>query len=1041
DMTMTDGRLTTIDGVDCYRIDGLERMEPFLVSVVSASDLWMFASSHGSLTAGRTDADRALLPYETDDRLHRSAGITGPVTIIACEVDGRRELWQPFGNDRLNDDTRSIAKAVNGDRLILEARHAGMGLTYRATWAPSPAYGWVRTVELENHGEAIEVEVLDGLVDVMPSGVEAPTEQLLSNLVDAYKRSETGPWGSVGIFTLEALVTDKAEPAESLAANVVWATTDVLDEVHLDERVIDAMVAGSPWPAGGLLTGRRGSYLLRGNVALGQGQSTSWTIVADAALDHGQVLERVAVAASSDAVAILAADISAGADRMSALLQNADAFQQTGDSIADAHHLSNVMFNVMRGGLFPHNGQIPVEGFVDHLETWNRDVYLRHGDAIRSLGEWIDLDSLRSMAAQSNDPHLVRLVLEYMPLGFSRRHGDPSRPWNRFYISSGNDDGDALGYEGNWRDIFQNWEALLLSQPRFIENAVAKFVNASTVDGHNPYRISQDGIDWEEPDPEDPWSNIGYWGDHQIVYLHRLLNLWERFQPGRLSAWLDERVFVYADVPYSIAEHSAMVRDPRDTISFDRERADRVDVRVGELGSDGKLVVDGNGDIVQVGLFEKLMVPLMAKLTAFVPGGGIWMNTQRPEWNDANNALAGYGLSMVTLYHLYAYVGWLRDLTNQQSEGVLNFSTSTARWLGDLTDVLASSVGSGSGTDDVKRRKVTDALGTIGDRYRSAAYGDFDPAPVAVDVADILRLLDAALTHLGETIAGAARSDGLYESYNVVSFPTASDARVSALGPMLEGQVAVLSSGALDGQGSLAVIDALYKSDLYREDQHSFMLYPIRELPSFLDRNSLPANAETEMPFLNALTGSSGILVRSPDGGLHFTPEMVNETALRMALERGGADPDESRRVMDLYESIFRHHSYTGRSGSMHGYEGIGSIYWHMVGKLLVAVQETYAGLQGRATADELRGLAEAYRNVRSGLGFLKDPAAYGAIPTDCYSHTPLHAGAKLPGMTGQVKEEVLARFAELGLRIDAGQISVDPDLLPLSELMGNDGA
>ena len=40
---------------------------------------------------------------------------------------------------------------------------------------------------------------------------------------------------------------------------------------------------------------------------------------------------------------------------------------------------------------------------------------------------------------------------------------------------------------------------------------------------------------------------------------------------------------------------------------------------------------------------EKLLVLLLTKLTNLVPEGGIWMNTQRPEWNDANNALVGKG--------------------------------------------------------------------------------------------------------------------------------------------------------------------------------------------------------------------------------------------------------------------------------------------------------------------------------------------------------------------------------------------------------------
>ena len=38
------------------------------------------------------------------------------------------------------------------------------------------------------------------------------------------------------------------------------------------------------------------------------------------------------------------------------------------------------------------------------------------------------------------------------------------------------------------------------------------------------------------------------------------------------------------------------------------------------------------------------------------------MNTQRPEWNDANNALVGHGLSVVTLAHLRRYLAFVREL-------------------------------------------------------------------------------------------------------------------------------------------------------------------------------------------------------------------------------------------------------------------------------------------------------------------------------------------------------------------------------------------
>ena len=53
---------------------------------------------------------------------------------------------------------------------------------------------------------------------------------------------------------------------------------------------------------------------------------------------------------------------------------------------------------------------------------------------------------------------------------------------------------------------------------------------------------------------------------------------------------------------------------------------------------------------------EKMLATVMSKIANFIPEGGIWMNTQRPEWNDANNALVGYGVSMVTLYYLRRFI-------------------------------------------------------------------------------------------------------------------------------------------------------------------------------------------------------------------------------------------------------------------------------------------------------------------------------------------------------------------------------------------------
>ena len=105
-----------------------------------------------------------------------------------------------------------------------------------------------------------------------------------------------------------------------------------------------------------------------------------------------------------------------------------------------------------------------------------------------------------------------------------------------------------------------------------------------------------------------------------------------------------------------------------------------------------------------------------------------------------------------------------------------------------------------------------------------------------------------------------------------------------------------------------------------------------------------------------------------------------------------------------------------------------------MVAKLLLAVQEQVFEAADRG-APELPALKAHYRRVRDGLGYRKTAAAYGAFPADPYSHTPGEGGAQQPGMTGQVKEEVLTRWGELGLRMQGGRLRLQPVLLDATEL------
>ena len=276
----------------------------------------------------------------------------------------------------------------------------------------------------------------------------------------------------------------------------------------------------------------------------------------------------------------------------------------------------------------------------------------------------------------------MRLCFEYMPLKFSRRHGDPSRPWNKFSINTRSevDGSKILDYQGNWRDIFQNWEALAHSYPAFMDSMIHKFLNASTFDGYNPYRVTKDGFDWETIEPDDPWSYIGYWGDHQIIYLLKFLEFIENHAPGSLVNYFDKDLFVYANVPYKIKEHAAILQNPKDTIDFDHAFDQAIRKRRTKIGADGALVQAKDGTIYQVNFIEKILATVLAKLSNFIPEGGIWMSTQRPEWNDANNALVGNGVSMVTLYYLRRFLNFFDELFKDSTLKKVEISTELAKF-------------------------------------------------------------------------------------------------------------------------------------------------------------------------------------------------------------------------------------------------------------------------------------------------------------------------------------------------------------------------
>lgn len=849
------------------------------------------------------------------------------------EFTGPRTIinnWIPFSNHQqpVYKISRKIAKSTVGNQIVFCEENHTLGLRFSYLWAPAGKHGWVRRATLENLSKEL---VRIRLTDKLQNVLPAGVERKTQNEFSTL---------------VDGYKKTELVPGTSLALFRMEAI--LVDRAEPSESLTCNTVYALGLPRADYSQteskGVRGAYVARSTFHLPPLSSQTWYNVLDVSKDAVAVHELMHfIATPKRAIKAIEKAMRESTDALIRIVHKNDGIQLTGDEANDARHFANVLFNTMRGG-----------------------YYLNY-------------------PPQSDT--------EDLPLTFGRRHGDPSRPWNLFNIHVQDENGNpVVGYQGNWRDIFQNWEALSYSYPLYTNHIIAKFLNATTADGYNPYRISNEGIDYEVIEPENPWSNIGYWGDHQIIYLLRLLEISYKHDPEKLRALLHARQYSFANVPYRLKSYAEIVADPKNSIRFDDEEHKRI-----QAGNPTPQPLTTMAD--------KLLITLLTKLSNFVPNAGIWMNTLRPEWNDANNALVGYGASMVTLCYMRRYVTFLQTLVQTD----IQIATETLDFLRAIRHAYSNG----------NTKQFTDIVGTAGEQYRTKVYKGLSGEMQTMALEELQDFCTATLHKIDESIRANKREDGMYEAYNLIRF-TDHDIEISHLYPMLEGQVAVLTSGLLSPEQSADLLDAMHASELYREDQRSYMLYPNRRRKTFLELNNLPDEAKS-LPVVQKYLGS--ILKQDRDGGIHFDAKFRNANEL----------PED---LKDLYEQVFNHHAFTGRSGTFYKYEGLGCIYWHMVSKLLLAVGEVLqrTELENPATPR----LLTHYITIREGIGSHKRPDEYGAFPFDPYSHTPSMAGVQQPGMTGQVKEDIISRWFELGVSVQDGQITFSPMVIIPKDFIGD---
>jgi hypothetical protein len=401
------GELLTFDNELYYKISNSNKMRPFFMSLVSNSNHWMFISSNGALTAGRKDANNALFPYYTDDKITESAEITGSKTIIQVHLEGKTFLWETFSYryQGVYAIKRNLYKNNYGNKVVFEEINEDLGSSFRYQWNTSNQFGFVKKSKIFNNSDTkVDVTILDGIQNILPYGLASDFQNSASNLVDAYKKCELESDTGIGVFALSAIIVDKAEPSEALKSNIVWSSgldnpTHLISSLQLDDFRKGKSICQEK-----NIKAEKGAYFISKDLSLEPNGSKSWMFVANVNQTISSINDISEIIKSEvNLEDLIQNDIKAGTKHLLELVGASDGIQLGDNKLRNTRHFANTLFNIMRGGIFDDNYNIEKTDFIKYIANANKKVAKKKEQILKQLPEIFDVDFIKNIADHDDD--------------------------------------------------------------------------------------------------------------------------------------------------------------------------------------------------------------------------------------------------------------------------------------------------------------------------------------------------------------------------------------------------------------------------------------------------------------------------------------------------------------------------------------------------------------------------------------------------------------------------------------------------------------
>ena len=797
--------------------------------------LWAFYVNRGQVMSsfGIHNKDFAITEFFPADKAYQTVPVQGFRTFIRGGKEKNNSLFEPFSFMKDNDSVKETL-TISTNHIQLDYYNDERGLTLKIEYYAlpnEPIAALVREVTLKNvSGQELDIEMVDGLASIFPSGVENAAYKELGNTLKSWFDVETLD-DHVNYYYLRGSTEDEADVSDVNNGNFYASLAVLNDKEQLIKPIYDrSLVFGD-----------------------------------DLTLQHPAGLDKTDFSKLHDKQQVSTNKVSSGFTPIQTKLPSNDSIK---------------LFTVIGHT----ENREAVSSFIS--ENFNGEKLAGYKKAAKSISEQLT-DVVKTETSEALfDAYVTQNYLDNGLRGgfptvfenkddykifylYSRKHGDLERDYNFFsisptYYSQGN---------GNYRDVNQNRRLDVLFQPKVQDSNLQQFVNLLQLDGYNPLAVKEvqftldsatfdfskynlletdieklvlffnkpfapgdvlkfvekENIDLSLPFEEfltdilmDSDESLkaehgeGFWVDHWTYNLD-LLDSYLAVYPDQEQSLFFGKSYRFFDSPASVNTRDTKYVDNDGVLrQYHAVKVNEDKLKMQQDTGEQWLRSDyGKGAIYETNLYSKLFLLAANKTATIAPFGlGIEMEAGKPGWNDALNGLPGmFGASTSELYELKRLIKQLRDVTNNDI-GILLPKEAEV-----LITGLAKYISQHPSQNELAYWK--DVTG-LRETYRSKIHYGISGESVQIDSNELLRIF-------GERVDSALASVETYTNQDLVPTYFYFEAEVNehdksdilnfkahAVTPFLEGVVKKLKLSETPEEAE-KTYQAVRKSDIYDE--------------------------------------------------------------------------------------------------------------------------------------------------------------------------------------------------------------------------------